>query len=52
MQRVMIVGGPGSDKSTLAVMMGAITTLPVYHMDHIHWKPHWIERTAMKNIRW
>ena len=46
MQRVMIVGGPGSGKSTLALMMGAVIKLPVYHMDHIHWKPHWVERTV------
>lgn len=46
MQRIMIVGGPGSGKSTLALMLGEKTGLPVYHMDHIHWKPHWVERTA------
>ena len=44
MKRVMIVGGPGSGKSTLARQLGAITGLPVFHMDHIHWKPHWVER--------
>ena len=48
MQRVMIVGGPGSGKSTLARMIGEKTSLPVYHMDHIHWKPHWVERTAVE----
>ena len=46
MKRVMIVGGPGCGKTTLALMMGSVTKLPVYHMDHIHWKPHWVERTA------
>jgi len=46
MQRVMIVGGPGSGKSTLARMLGEITNLPVYHMDHIHWKSGWVERAA------
>ncbi len=44
MKRVMIVGGPGSGKSTLARQLGATTGLPVFHMDHIHWKPHWVER--------
>ncbi len=44
MKRVMIVGGPGSGKSTLAVKLGAATGLPVYHMDHIHYKPGWVER--------
>lgn len=44
MKRVMIVGGPGSGKSTLARILGASTALPVFHMDHIHWKPGWVER--------
>ncbi len=46
MQRVMIVGQPGSGKSTLARKMGAVTGLPVFHMDLIHWRPNWVERTA------
>ncbi len=46
MQRVMIVGQPGSGKSTLARALGARTGLPVFHMDHIHWKAGWIERDA------
>jgi adenylate kinase family enzyme len=45
MKRVMIVGGPGSGKSTLARTLGNATDLPVFHMDHIHWKPGWQERT-------
>ncbi|MDW4499003.1 AAA family ATPase [Sulfitobacter sp. D35] len=44
MKRVMIVGQPGSGKSTLARKLGALTFLPVYHMDHIHWTSGWIER--------
>mgnify|MGYP001800316497 FL=1 len=44
MQRVMIVGQPGAGKSTLARLLGARTGLPVYHMDHIHWKAGWVER--------
>lgn len=44
MQRVMIMGQPGSGKSTLARALGAATGLPVFHMDHIHWLPNWVER--------
>ncbi len=44
MQRVMVVGGSGSGKSTLARALGACTGLPVYHMDHIHWMPGWVQR--------
>lgn len=44
MQRVMIIGQPGSGKTTLARQLGVATRLPVYHMDKIHWKPGWVER--------
>lgn len=44
MRRVMIVGGSGSGKNTLARALGAHTGLPVYHMDHIHWCPGWQAR--------
>lgn len=40
----MIVGGPGSGKSTLARALGAVTGLPVFHMDHIHYGPGWQQR--------
>ena len=46
MKRVMIIGQPGSGKSWLACEMGRITGLPVYHIDHIHWKSGWVERTT------
>ncbi|MAC82329.1 MAG: hypothetical protein CML66_30240 [Rhodobacteraceae bacterium] len=45
MRRIMIIGGPASGKSTLARAMGARLGLPVFHMDHIHWRPGWIERS-------
>ncbi|MDO6591440.1 DNA topology modulation protein FlaR [Loktanella sp. D2R18] len=44
MQRVMITGGPGSGKSTIARILGARTRLPIHHMDKIHWKPGWEPR--------
>jgi len=51
MKRVMIVGGPGAGKSTLARMLGEKTGLPVIHIDHIHWKSGWIERTRDEKDR-
>ncbi|MCT7373681.1 AAA family ATPase [Chelativorans salis] len=44
MKRIMIVGGPGSGKSTLARRLGEALDLPVFHFDHIHWKPGWTPR--------
>lgn len=51
MKRVMIVGGPGSGKSTLARALGEKTGLPVFHMDQIHWKSGWIERSPEEKDR-
>ena len=44
MNRVMVVGGPGSGKSTMAIALGEITGLPVFHMDQIHYRSGWAER--------
>lgn len=50
MKRVMISGGPGSGKSTLARALGAATSLPVHHMDQIHYKPGWEPRPLAEKI--
>ena len=50
LSRVMIVGGPGAGKSTFARRLGAITGLPVRHMDLIHWRPGWVERPRPEKI--
>ena len=44
MKRVMIVGGPCSGKSTFAKLLHERTNLLLFNMDHIHWKPGWVER--------
>lgn len=46
--RIMILGGPGSGKSWLARELHRISGLPVWHMDHIHWLPGWVERDGME----
>lgn len=51
MQRVMIIGQPGSGKSTLARQLANKTYLPVVHIDHIHWKPGWVERDRSEKTR-
>lgn len=51
MQRVMIVGQPGSGKSMLAREMGKRTGLAVIHIDTIHWQPGWVERSRDEKTR-
>ena len=51
MRRVMVVGGPGSGKSTFARALSAKTGLPVFHMDLIHWLPGWVERPSAEKSR-
>lgn len=47
----MIVGQPGSGKSSLARALGERTGLPVVHIDKIHWQPGWIERSREEKTR-
>ena len=51
MQRVMIIGQPGSGKSWLARELGRRWGLPVFHMDHIHWQSGWVERDRVEKNR-
>jgi adenylate kinase family enzyme len=41
MRRIMIVGGPGSGKSTVGLALGRALGLPVFHLDRLYWGPAW-----------
>lgn len=43
MRRVLVMGPPGSGKSTFARGLGAARGLPVMHLDQAYWRPGWIE---------
>jgi len=47
----MIFGASGSGKSTLARELGAVTGLPVVHIDPMYWKPDWVQRDAAETIK-
>jgi adenylate kinase family enzyme len=47
----MIVGQPGSGKSSLARSMALRSGLPVIHIDKIHWRPGWVERGREEKTR-
>lgn len=40
-RRVIVIGSSGSGKSTFARKLGAITGLPVTHIDQLYWRPGW-----------
>ena len=44
-KRIMIIGGPGSGKTTLAIQLGKAMNIPVHFMDQMFWKPHWEQRS-------
>ena len=62
MEKVIIIGCPGSGKSTFARRLKGITGLPLYHLDMLYWnedkttvsKEIFIERLqyAMNNSKW
>ena len=39
MNRIAVIGCPGSGKSVLSVRLHEKTGLPLYHLDNIWWKP-------------
>jgi adenylate kinase family enzyme len=42
-RRILIIGTCGAGKSTLASALGNALDLPVIHLDHLYWRPGWVE---------
>ncbi|AJQ95682.1 hypothetical protein [Gynuella sunshinyii] len=41
MNRIAILGNGGAGKSTLALLIGRATGIPVFHLDQIIWEENW-----------
>jgi len=41
MKRIMIIGCPGSGKSTLSKQLAMKLKLPLVHLDQMYWKSNW-----------
>lgn len=41
MEKVLIIGGNGSGKTTFAKELAKKTGLPLVHLDSLYWKEHW-----------
>ncbi len=62
MKKVIVIGCPGSGKSTFSKALHKITSLPLFHLDMMYWnkdkttvaKPLFLERLskAMENDEW
>lgn len=39
MKKIMVIGCPGSGKSTLSVALQKRTGIPLYHLDMMYWNP-------------
>jgi adenylate kinase family enzyme len=49
MRRIMIIGGSGTGKSTLAREIGTRLDLPLVHLDRHYWSPGWV---APEPVEW
>lgn len=47
-KRIVIIGGPGTGKTTLAKKLAKKYQLPVFHIDGIHLLPHWKKRNRIE----
>lgn len=43
--KIIIIGCPGSGKSTLSKQLSDILNIEVIHLDKIYWKPFWVNIT-------
>jgi adenylate kinase family enzyme len=43
MQRIAVVGSGGAGMTTFATQFARRTGLPVVHLDHLDWRPGWVE---------
>ena len=51
-KRIMIIGSPGSGKSTFARKLAEITSLPLIHLDMHYWKDGWVESSKEEYKQW
>ena len=46
MERILVIGGNGSGKSTFSLALSEKLGLPVVHLDRLHWYGEWQERSS------
>ncbi len=48
MKRILVIGCSGAGKSTLSRELSRRLELPLIHLDHLFWKPGWVERDKIE----
>lgn len=43
MERVVVIGGSGSGKTTVAAQLGTLLDAPHIELDALNWEPNWVE---------
>ncbi|MYL34703.1 DNA topology modulation protein [Pontibacillus yanchengensis] len=43
MRKIIVIGSPGSGKSTFSKRLASRLEIPVYHLDVLFWNPGWVE---------
>ena len=51
MKKVLIIGGNGSGKTTMAKELAKITSLPLVHLDTLYWTEGWVPREREEFLR-
>ena len=50
MKKIMIIGSPGTGKSTLSRQLENKLSIKLYHLDKLFWKPHWEMSTKEEQL--
>lgn len=45
-KRILVIGSGGSGKTTLAIELGKMLSVPVIHLDKLFWLPGWMQTPA------
>ena len=44
-ERILVIGSPGSGKTTFSLRLGEALAIPVVHLDRLNWYGNWQTRT-------